>query len=141
MTEVPEELDAGFAEAGEALGAIQQENVWIRRQIAAGGLSMEPSAADQAAAVYEREAEEAKKLADAAEGLQQVPGLGDYPSGRQLAAKFGSKAGNGSTGAADLLQQFADELKRKAELFREAKKNYQATDEQISGDLGRGIQW
>ncbi|WP_181188434.1 hypothetical protein [Actinopolyspora mortivallis] len=28
----------------------------------------------------------------------------------------------------------------RAELFRQAKKNYQATDEQISTDLGKGVQ-
>ncbi|WP_146134716.1 hypothetical protein [Actinopolyspora mortivallis] len=132
--------DSGFSEASAALGAIREENTWIRQQIDAGGLSMKPDAADQAAKVYEEKARKVDALIDAAERLQQVPGLGDYPSGRQLAEKFGQKAKNGSTGAADLLGQFADELRRKAGLFQEAKKKYQATDEQISGDLGRGIQ-
>ncbi|PRW62146.1 hypothetical protein [Actinopolyspora mortivallis] len=132
--------DSGFSEASAALGAIREENTWIRQQIDAGGLSMKPDAADKAAAVYEEKADKVDKLIRTATGLQQVPGLGDYPSGRQLAAKFGQKASNGSTGAADLLRQFRDELRRKAELFRQAKKNYQATDEQISTDLGKGVQ-
>ncbi|WP_157062923.1 hypothetical protein [Actinopolyspora mortivallis] len=101
---------------------------------------MRPDAADHAAAVYEEKAEKVDLLAKDANQLQQVPGLGDYPSGRQLAAKFGNKAGNGSTGAADLLRQFADELRSKAALFREAKKNYQTTDDQVSSDLDRGLQ-
>ncbi|PRW65414.1 hypothetical protein [Actinopolyspora mortivallis] len=66
--------------------------------------------------------------------------MGDYPSGKQLADKFGKKARDGSNGAADLLGQFADELRRKADLFQQAKKNYRATDEQIADDLGRSTQ-
>ncbi|ASU79313.1 hypothetical protein CDG81_14580 [Actinopolyspora erythraea] len=131
---------AGFAGASAALGVIREENSWIQQRISAGQLAMEPQAADSAAAVYEREASEADQLADSAIRLQQVPGLGDYLSGQQLANKFGQKASNGSTGAADLLRQFADELRRKAALFREAKQRYVATDEQISGDLKRGVQ-
>ncbi|SDP89676.1 hypothetical protein SAMN04487905_11247 [Actinopolyspora xinjiangensis] len=131
---------SGFVGAGAALQSIRDENSWIQQQISGGGLSMEPQAADDAAAVYEREALEADRLAEDAVRLQQVPGLGDYSSGQQLAAKFGQKATNGSTGAADLLKQFADELRRKADLFKQAKKNYQDTDEQISGDLRRGAQ-
>ncbi|SFE19054.1 hypothetical protein SAMN04487819_10932 [Actinopolyspora alba] len=131
---------SGFVGAGAALQSIRDENSWIQQQISGGGLSMEPQAADEAAKVYRREAEEAESLAGKADRLQQVPGLGAYTSGQQLAAKFGQKASNGSTGAADLLRQFADELRRKANLFEQAKKNYQATDEQISGDLRRGAQ-
>ncbi|WP_019853625.1 hypothetical protein [Actinopolyspora mortivallis] len=131
---------SGFEDAGAELSAIRDENSWIQRQIADGGLSMEPDAADRASKVYEREAEQAEKLIRAAMQLQQVPGLGDYPSGRQLAAKFGNKAHNGSTGAADLLRQFANELRRKADLFQQAKKNYQATDDQVAEDLRRSAQ-
>ncbi|SFE19648.1 hypothetical protein SAMN04487819_10961 [Actinopolyspora alba] len=131
---------AGFTGASAALGVIREENSWIQQQISAGQLTMEPQAADSAAAVYEREALEADRLADSATRLQQVPGLGDYLSGQQLANKFWQKAANGSTGAADLLGQFADELRRKAELFRQAKQHYIATDEQISRDLNRGMQ-
>ncbi|WP_244515676.1 hypothetical protein [Actinopolyspora xinjiangensis] len=120
--------------------SIRDENSWIQQQISGGGLSMEPQAADDAAAVYEREAEEVSSLIRAAMQLQQVPGLGDYPSGRQLAAKFGQKASNGSNGAADLLREFADELYRKADLFRQAKKKYQATDDQAARELRRSTE-
>ncbi|NHD17607.1 MULTISPECIES: hypothetical protein [unclassified Actinopolyspora] len=131
---------SGFAEASAALGEISKENSWIEQQIAGGGLSMEPAAADSAAKVYEEKAEKVRSLIDSAVALQQVKGLGDYPSGRQLANKFSQKATNGSTGAADLLRQFRDELLRKADLFRQAKEKYVATDEQISSDLNRGSQ-
>ncbi|WP_438387816.1 hypothetical protein [Actinopolyspora saharensis] len=131
---------SGFTEASAALGEISKENSWIEQQIAGGGLSMEPAAADSAAKVYEEKAEKANRLARIADGLQQVSGLGDYPSGRQLMNKFSQKAKNGSTGASDLLIQFADELRRKADLFRQAKEKYVATDEQISSDLNRGSQ-
>ncbi|SDK16508.1 hypothetical protein SAMN04487905_11250 [Actinopolyspora xinjiangensis] len=131
---------SGFVGAGAALQSIRDENSWIQQQISGGGLSMEPQAADKAAEVYLREAGKVDELIDAAIGLQQVPGLGAYTSGQQLAAKFGNKARNGSNGAADLLEQFADELRRKADLFKQAKKNYQATDEQAADDLRRGAQ-
>ncbi|WP_130467821.1 hypothetical protein [Actinopolyspora alba] len=136
----PNVEQAGFVGASSALQSIRDENSWIQQQISGGGLSMEPQAADEAAKVYRREAEEADNLARKAGNLQQVPGLGAYTSGQQLAAKFGNKAQNGSSGAADLLGQFAEELRRKASLFEQAKENYQATDEQISGDLRRGAQ-
>ncbi|MGJ7905157.1 hypothetical protein ACOQFL_01605 [Actinopolyspora sp. H202] len=131
---------SGFVGAGAALQSIRDENSWIQQQISGGGLSMEPQAADNAAEVYRREAEVAERLSREADGLQQVSGLGDYLSGQQLAEKFGNKARNGSTGAADLLEQFASELYRKADLFKQAKKNYQATDEQAADDLRRGAQ-
>ncbi|NHD18950.1 MULTISPECIES: hypothetical protein [unclassified Actinopolyspora] len=136
----PNAEEAGFAGASAALGSIQAENSWIQQQIDGGGLSMEPSAADEAAKVYEREADEVEKLITKADGLQQVPGLGDYPSGRQLAAKFGQKARNGTNGAADLLGQLRDELRRKADLFRQAKQKYQATDDQVAQDVRRSAQ-
>ncbi|WP_146134710.1 hypothetical protein [Actinopolyspora mortivallis] len=136
----PSTESSGFAEADAELSAIREENSWIQRQISNGGLGMEPQAADKATAVYEREAKRAESLSRQADGLQQVSGLGDYPSGKQLAAKFGQKARNGSTGAANLLKQFADELHRKADLFQQAKKNYQATDDQIAEDLRRSAQ-
>ncbi|WP_017975935.1 hypothetical protein [Actinopolyspora halophila] len=131
---------SGFSGASAALGAISEENSWLQQQISGGGLSMEPAAADSAAKVYEEKAGKVDLLVVEAGRLQQVPGLGDYPSGRQLANKFSQKAKNGSTGAADLLTQFAEELRRKADLFRQAKEKYIATDEQISSDLNRGSQ-
>ncbi|GAB3553294.1 hypothetical protein J2S53_001540 [Actinopolyspora lacussalsi] len=90
---------AGFTGASAALGVIREENSWIQQQISAGQLTMEPQAADNAAALYEHEALEADRLADSATGLQQVPGLGEYLSGEQLANEFGKKAANCSTGA------------------------------------------
>ncbi|QIZ34847.1 hypothetical protein [Saccharopolyspora sp. ASAGF58] len=72
--------------------------------------------------------------------MARVEGLGNYPSAQELAAKFAQKATNGSNGAADLLGQLRDELIRKADLFRQAAKDYVATDEQIGEDLQRGSQ-
>ncbi|ASU79342.1 hypothetical protein CDG81_14780 [Actinopolyspora erythraea] len=131
---------SGFVGAGAALQSIRDENSWIQQQISGGGLSMDPQAADDAAKVYRREADVVEELILSATSLQQVPGLGAYRSGQQLAAKFGQKASNGSTGAADLLRQFRDELRRKANLFEQAKENYQATDEQVADDLRRGAE-
>lgn len=132
--------NSGFAGASAALGAIRGENQQLQQQISAGQLTMNPESAEEAARAYEDEAREVDDLVDAAFSLQQVNGLGDYPSGRQLAHKFGQKATNGSTGAADLMRQLADEMRRKAGLFRQAAKNYRVTDEQISQDFQRGAE-
>ncbi|MBA8823586.1 hypothetical protein FHX42_000915 [Saccharopolyspora lacisalsi] len=136
----PNAESAGFTGASAALGAIRTENQRFQQQISAGQLSMDPESAEDAAKVYEEEAGEVDDLVETAGRLQQVPGLGDYPSGQQLAAKFGQKARNGSTGAADLLGQLADEMRRKADLFRQAVKNYHVTDEQTAQDFKRGAE-
>ncbi|WP_346074374.1 hypothetical protein, partial [Saccharopolyspora thermophila] len=106
----------------------------------AGRLKMNPDAANKAADVYERKAHDVNSLARAAARLGRVEGLGEYVSSQQLAAKFGQKASNGSSGAADLLTKLRDELIRKADLFRQAARDYVAADEQISQDLQRGSQ-
>ncbi|WP_346074442.1 hypothetical protein, partial [Saccharopolyspora thermophila] len=106
----------------------------------AGRLKMNPDAANKAADVYERKAEEVDDLAQAALKLVRVEGLGAYGSAQELAAKFGRKATNGSTGAADLLGKLRDELIRKADLYRQAARDYVAADEQIGQDLQRGSQ-
>ncbi|MEV0055782.1 hypothetical protein AB0H34_35450 [Saccharopolyspora shandongensis] len=130
----------GFAGAGAALGAIAQQNDQLSQQVSSGQLKMNPDAANKAAEVYERKADEVERLALRADRLSRVEGLGDYRSGQELATKFGQKASNGSTGAADLLRKLTDELRRKADLFRQAAKDYVATDEQIGQDLQRGNQ-
>ncbi|MER7010377.1 hypothetical protein ABT324_02965 [Saccharopolyspora sp. NPDC000359] len=75
-----------------------------------------------------------------AEDLQAVEGLGDYASVQELANKFALKANNGETGAGDLLMQLSNELIKKADLFRQATRDYVATDEQIGEDMQRGSQ-
>ncbi|MEV6230672.1 hypothetical protein AB0L88_22700 [Saccharopolyspora shandongensis] len=130
----------GFAGAGAALGAIAQQNDQLSQQVSSGQLKMNPDAANKAADVYESKAMEVNQLVRLAAGLERVDGLGEYGSAQELASKFGLKASNGSTGAADLLAKLRDELIRKADLFRQAAKDYVATDEQIGQDLQRGSQ-
>lgn len=101
---------------------------------------MDPAAAHEAARAYDDAAAEVGELVRSAIQLQQVAGLGSYVSGEQLTRKFALKASNGSTGAADLLAQLRDELQRKAELFRQAARDYRSTDEQIAQDLRRSAQ-
>ena len=98
---------------------------------------MNPEAAEKAAQAHEKASRKAGSLAMRAQRLQYLTGLGDYPSGVQLSQKFKNKTANGSTGAADLLREYADELQRKADLFRQAAQGYQAQEERISGDLNR----
>src|SRR5262245_21991542 len=100
----------GFAGAGAALGAIQQQNDQLSQQVSSGQLKMNPDAANKAAEVYERKADEVERLSRAAMRLNRIEGLGTYNSAQQLATKFGQKASNGSTGAADLLLKLANEL-------------------------------
>ncbi|SDX31203.1 hypothetical protein SAMN05216215_1009201 [Saccharopolyspora shandongensis] len=129
----------GFAGAGAALGAIAQQNDQLSQQVSSGQLKMNPDAANKAADVYERKAEEVDDLAQAAAKLGRIDGLGEYRSAQELAAKFGQKA-VGENGSADLLGKLRDELIQKADLFRQAARDYVATDEQIGEDLQRGSQ-
>lgn len=131
----------GFARAGAALGAIRQKNDELGQQVSSGQLRMNPDAANKAADVYQQKAMQVNKLVRRAAALDRVDGLGEYSSSQELAGKFGLKATNGEgTGAADLLGALRDELLRKADLFREAARDYVATDEQISEDVRRGSQ-
>lgn len=132
--------DSGFAAASAAMGGIAADNTWLQGRISAGALSMDPAAAHEAARAYDDAAAEVGELVRSAIQLQQVAGLGSYVSGEQLTRKFALKASNGSTGAADLLAQLRDELQRKAELFRQAARDYRSTDEQIAQDLRRSAQ-
>ncbi|PKW19431.1 hypothetical protein [Saccharopolyspora spinosa] len=129
----------GFTGAGAALGAITQQNDQLAQQISAGKLKMNPDAANKAADAYECAADEVDALAVKANALGRVEGLGEYRSAQELAAKFGQKA-VGPNGSADLLGKLRDELLRKADLFRQAAKDYVATDEQIGQDLQKGSQ-
>ena len=132
--------ESGFMQASAAMNDISAGNNWLQGQIESGHLKINPEAAEAGAKVYEEKARRVADLARDADRLQQVSGLGDYASGQQLAQKFGLKARNGKTGAADLLDQCADELRRKADLYRQAAKDYRATDDQIAQDLQRGAQ-
>ncbi|MGI8310578.1 hypothetical protein [Saccharopolyspora hattusasensis] len=134
------DLSGAFAGAGAQLGAIRQQNDQLAQQVSEGKLRMNPDSANKAAAVYEKEGDKVDKLARKAYLLERVEGLGEYRSAQELATKFGQKATNGVNGAAELLGQLRDELFRKANLFREAARDYVATDEQIAQDLQRGNQ-
>ena len=127
--------DGGFEQAAGDLQGIRQSNDQIQQNIASGQLRMNPEAADKAAGAYKKAAGRVRMLARRADFLSQLGGLGDYPSAQQLTEKFRNKASNGSTGAVDLLKEYAKELERKAGLFDQAKQAYQAQEERISGDL------
>jgi len=132
--------DGGFEQAAGDLQGIRQSNDQIQQNIASGQLRMNPEAAEKAAQAYEKAARKATILVTRATHLQQLHGLGDYPSGKQLTEKFKNKAANGHTGAADLMRQFSDELQRKADLFRQAAHAYREQEEQISENLKKGIE-
>lgn len=133
-------VGSGFAGAGQALHSAKQGNDQLQQQIESGQLTIDPDAAEKAAKVYEDKADRVDDLGRSANRLNRVEGLGEYRSGQELAKKFEMKAKNGSTGASDLLTALRDELYRKADLFREAAKDYVATDEQIGQDAQRSLQ-
>jgi uncharacterized protein YukE len=130
-------LDDGFKSAEDSLNAITAQNNQLQQQISSGQLIMNPDAATNAAKAYDNAARTIERLVAAGDQLGHVTGLGSYTSGQQLATKFTHKAANGTSGAVDLLKQLSQELKRKADLFRQACQDYQTRDEQIAHDLGR----
>ena len=127
----------GFQRTASDMHNIRQDNDRIQQNIADGLLRMQPEAADQAIAAYKKAAGKAYSLVREAASLDELQGLGDYPSARQLTEKFKNKARNGHTGAADLIREYADELRRRAHLIEEAKRAYLAQEEQVSHEFNK----
>ncbi|MFR9732264.1 hypothetical protein ACL03H_23825, partial [Saccharopolyspora sp. MS10] len=75
-----------------------------------------------------------------AQSLRSVRGLGDYPDGQQLAKRFEDKAADSDAGVFALIREFQDELRKQADAFRGAARDYRNTDEQNADDLRRGMQ-
>ncbi|MBB5153359.1 hypothetical protein [Saccharopolyspora phatthalungensis] len=130
----------GFAAAKEGLKAISGQTQWMNQQVSAGKLALDPDVADKAAKRCEEEIEALSGLLRNANALQTVKGLGDYPDGQQLAKRFQDKATDGDAGVLKLIRDMQEELKKQADAFRGAAKDYRATDEQNADDLRRGIQ-
>ncbi|MEV0698551.1 hypothetical protein AB0I53_11620 [Saccharopolyspora sp. NPDC050389] len=130
----------GFAAAKEGLKAVSGRTQWINQQVGAGKLMLDPDVADKAAKRCEEEIDALRDLLRYAQALGTVKGLGDYPDGQQLAKRFEDKATHGDAGVLKLLRDMQDELKKQADAFRGAAKDYRATDEQNADDLRRGIQ-
>ncbi|KAA5837174.1 hypothetical protein ABT337_15760 [Saccharopolyspora hirsuta] len=131
---------AGFAAAREGLKAVSGQTQWINQQVGAGKLSLDPKVAEDAAKRVDEEIDKLEDLYKKAYALQRVKGLGDYPDGQQLAQRFQDKATDGEAGALPLIRLLQEELKKQAQAFRDAAKDYRATDEQNADDLRRGIQ-
>lgn len=124
---------------GDAVSQIKAGNDALAGGVASGTMKMNPDAANKAAQVYEEKASAILDLADRADQLSRLSGLGVYLSSQQLTQKFKDKASNGSSGAADLLRKLAEEMHRKSELFKQAAKDYVATDDQNAQDIARGL--
>ena len=132
--------EGGFAAAKEGLKAVSGQTGWINSQVGAGKLALNPEAAEKAAKRCEEEIRELMTLQRTARAITRVQGLGDYEAGKQLAQRFQDKAGHSESGALKLVRDLQDELKKQADAFRDAAKDYRATDEQNADDLRRGIQ-
>lgn len=132
--------EGGFAAAKEGLKAVSGQTQWINSQVGAGKLALNPEAAEKAAKRCEEEIRELAQLFRDARQITRVQGLGDYPDGQQLTQRFQDKASDPQAGALKLVRDLQDELKKQADAFREAAKDYRTTDEQNADDLRRGMQ-
>ncbi|MGP4019169.1 hypothetical protein [Saccharopolyspora sp. 5N708] len=130
---------AGFDAAREGLKAVSGQTQWMNQQVSAGKLALDPAVAENAAKRCEEEIRELARLMRDADQMTRLSGLGNYPDGADLTRRFIDKASASGSGAVDLIRQLQDELKKQADAFRAAAKDYRATDEQISDDLQRGI--
>lgn len=131
--------EGGFAAAKEGLKAVSGQTQWINSQVGAGKLALNPEAAESAAKRCEDEIRELARLQRNAQALRTVKGLGAYEDGQQLARRFQDKATDGNAGILNLIRDMQDELKKQADAFRAAAKDYRATDEQNADDLRRGM--
>ncbi|MBE9375737.1 hypothetical protein IQ251_14885 [Saccharopolyspora sp. HNM0983] len=135
-----DEEGGGFEAAKDGLKQIAGKTNWVNEQVSSGKLSLDPQAAEDAAKRVEEEIDELRDLARTADQLTRLQGLGDYPDGQQLTQRFIDKASAPDTGAIDLIRLLQDELQKQADAFRDAAKDYRATDEQNAEDLQRGAQ-
>lgn len=132
--------EGGFAAAKEGLKAIGGQTQWINSQVGAGKLALNPEVAEQAAKRCEDEIRELRTLLRTGRALTALQGLGSYDPGQQLAQRFKDKAGDPNSGALKLIRDLQEELQKQADAFRQAAKDYRATDEQNADDFRRGIQ-
>ncbi|GAB3286798.1 hypothetical protein [Parasphingorhabdus pacifica] len=135
-----DDIGSGFAKAQGALAEASKQTSWINEQVSSGQLRMNPEAAEAAAKHCEDSADEVGRMARDYNQIDRVRGLGDYESSVSLTHHFEQKANQSGSGAVDLLRDLQTEMLNQADAFRNAAKDYRATDEQIADDLGRGSQ-
>ena len=124
--------------AAADLAGISAQTEHVRGKVASGALRFDPEAARQAAQAYERAQLRLARLARNVDKLRHVTAFGEYASAGQLGEKFARKAADPAVGAASLLVKVADELQRKAELFRLAAAEYADRDGAIADELNSG---
>lgn len=129
----------GFEGSKQALGEVSKQTGWINEQVSAGKLRLDPDAAEKAAKRCREEVEALRDIANKAQVIQRCEGLGDYPDGSALQARFEQKATDPEAGALPLIGQMQQELEKLAKAFEGAAKDYRATDEEASQDFERGL--
>ncbi|GAA4841781.1 hypothetical protein [Saccharopolyspora rosea] len=130
----------GFQSAKAGLQAVSAQTQWINQQVSAGKLALDPEVAEKAAKHCEDKARELTAVLADANAINSLNGLGSWPDGQQLTARFKSKATDENAGALALVREYQKELREQAKAFRSAAKDYRSTDEQIANDMQRGIQ-
>ncbi|WP_461142774.1 hypothetical protein [Salinifilum aidingensis] len=129
----------GFEGSKQALGEVSKQTGWINEQVGAGKLRLDPEAAEKAAKRCRDEADALAELRGNNQMIARVEGLGNYPDGKALQERFVQKATDSEAGALPLLEQMEAELRKLAEAFEGAAKDYRATDEQAAGDMQGGL--
>ncbi len=130
----------GFAGAREALGAAGVQTSQLKEQVSSGALRIDPQVALDAAKYCREQADKVQQLWGEYRKIANLEGLGDYDTSTQLTHHFTEKAKQEDGGALVLLRDLGKEMIAQAELFEEAAKDYESRDEQIAGDLGKGVQ-
>ena len=100
---------AGFQSAKAGLQAVSAQTQWINQQVSAGKLALDPEVAEKAAKHCEDKARELTDLLQSANIVTLVTGLGDWPDGKQLTARFKSKGADHSAGALALIREYQKE--------------------------------
>lgn len=131
---------AGFAGAGAALGAAAGQTAALKEQVSSGALKIDPQVARDAARYCREQADEVQFLAEDYRQIANLEGLGDYDTSNGLTHHFVQKAVQADSGALDLLASLGKEMIAQAQLFEDAAKDYESREEQIAGDLGKGVQ-
>ncbi|MHA6798605.1 hypothetical protein [Bounagaea algeriensis] len=129
----------GFEGSKQALGEVSKQTGWINEQVSAGKLRLDPEAAEKAAKICREEADAMQELAINSQMIARVQGLGDYPDGSVLQARFEQKATDPEAGALSLLRQMSEELRKLADAFEGAAKDYRTTDDQAAEDMQGGL--
>ncbi|MGH3979273.1 MAG: hypothetical protein ACRDRZ_09775, partial [Pseudonocardiaceae bacterium] len=109
-----------FAQAGQGLQQLQQQQQGLKAAVAAGELWMEPDVAERAAARCEQGIDEVDQIIYDLEPLARERKFGKNDHGHQVATAFKDAAVTGENSVAGVLRESKDVLRDMAQTFRDA---------------------